>query len=103
MTFEFHPEASAEFHDATHWYEDRSLFAGDRFVQAMRAAVDDIIADPRRYPPAGEESIQVYRLKKFPFRVYYSFDPDGPSVFIYAVMHEKRRPDYWRARIPKQD
>jgi hypothetical protein len=38
MTFEFHPEARAEFHDAAHWYEDRSLFAGGRFVSSMRAA-----------------------------------------------------------------
>lgn len=102
MTFEFHPDASAEFHDAAHWYEDRSLYAGDRFVQAVRVAVNDILADPRRFPPAGE-GIQVYRLKKFPFRLYYSFDADASSVCIYAVMHEKRRPDYWRGRIAEQE
>ena len=44
MSFEFHPEAREEFHDAAHWYEDRS---------------------------------------------------------IYAVMHEKRRYEYWRVRLPQ--
>jgi hypothetical protein len=38
MTFGFHPEAREEFHDAAHWYENRSLFAGDRFVSLVRAA-----------------------------------------------------------------
>jgi hypothetical protein len=38
MTCDFHPEAREEFHDAAHWYENRSLFAGDRFVSVVRAA-----------------------------------------------------------------
>jgi hypothetical protein len=29
MTFDFHPEAREEFRDASHWYEDRSILAGD--------------------------------------------------------------------------
>lgn len=50
MTFDFHPEAREEFHDAAHWYESRSIKAGDRFVQAVRSAVDIILSDPLRYP-----------------------------------------------------
>jgi len=100
MSFEFHPEAREEFHDAAHWYEDRSIYAGDRFVTAVRAAVDAILADPLRYQSVGEGA-RVFRLKKFPFRVYYGFDETTQCVCIYAVMHEKRRSEYWRARLPE--
>jgi plasmid stabilization system protein ParE len=62
MTFDFHPEAREEFHDASHWYEDRSIFAGDRFVNAVRAAVTSILADPLRYQVV-DEGIRVCRLK----------------------------------------
>ena len=99
MTFDFHPEARAEFHDAAHWYEDRSIFAGDRFLFAVRSAVKSILADPVRYQPVGD-GIRVFRLKKYPFRLYYTFDEEAQFVCIYAVMHEKRRPDYWRDRVP---
>jgi mRNA-degrading endonuclease RelE of RelBE toxin-antitoxin system len=99
MTFDFHPAARDEFHDAARWYEDGSIFAGDRFTQTMRLAVNAILADPTRYQPTGE-GVRVYRLKKFPFRLYYTFDADTDFVCIYAVMHEKRRPDYWRTRLP---
>jgi plasmid stabilization system protein ParE len=99
MTFEFHPEARGEFHDAVHWYEDRSHYAGNRFVRDVRAAVNAILADPLRYQ-AIEEGVRVFRLKKFPFRLYYAFDEAAQAVCIYAVMHEKRRPDYWRGRLP---
>ena len=98
MTFEFHPEAREEFRDASHWYEARSLLAGDGFVGAVRAAINAILADPLRYQPV-DEWIRVYRLKKFPFRLFYSYDKGKDSICIYAVMHEKRRPDYWRRRI----
>jgi toxin ParE1/3/4 len=98
MTFDFHPEAREEFHDASHWYEDRSIFAGDRFVNAVRAAVTSILADPLRYQVV-DEGIRVCRLKKFPFRLYYSFDARDHFICIYAVMDEKRRPNYWRNRV----
>lgn len=98
MTFDFHPEAREEFHDAAHRYEDGSLYAGDRFVSVVRAAVNAIVADPLRYQPVGD-GLRVFRLKKFPFRLYYSFDEAAQFVCIYAVMHEKRRPDYWRQRL----
>lgn len=98
MTFDFHPEARDEFHDAAYWYEERSLHAGDRFVAAVRAGIDEVISNPRRYQPV-EGDVRVLRLKKFPFRLYYTFDETEQFICIYAVMHEKRRPDYWRARL----
>jgi toxin ParE1/3/4 len=98
MSFDFHPDARDEFHDAAYWYESASIFAGDRFTKAMRFAVNDILADPTRYQSAGH-GVRVYRLKKFPFRLYYTHDADRDFVCIYAVMHEKRRPDYWRNRL----
>ncbi len=100
MTFDFHPEARDEFHDAVHWYEDRSIYAGDRFVAAMRAVISAVLADPTRYQPIDND-VRVIRLKKYPFKLYYIFDEDAHLVCIYAVMHEKRRPDYWRARLPQ--
>ena len=98
MTFDFHPEARKEFYDASHWYEDRSIFAGDRFVKSVRAAVEAIMADPLRHQPVGD-GVRVFRLKKYPIRLYYSFDGSAEVIRIYAVMHEKRRPDYWRGRV----
>ena len=97
MTFDFHPESKAEFLEATHYYEDRSYLAGDRFVAAVRAAVNVIMTDPQRWPTARNNA-RVIPLKKFPFRLYYTWDEAGQHICIQAVMHEKRRPDYWRRR-----
>ena len=98
MTFDFHPEAQAEFHDAAHWYEQRSYLAGDHFVTEMRATVQKLIEDPVRFPSVGGGA-KVCSLKRFPFRIYFTYDTAAEHVCIQAVMHEKRRPDYWRSRL----
>ena len=65
----------------------------------MRVAINAIVTNPSRYP-FTDQGVRVYRLKKFPFRLYYTFDAEAEIICIYAVMHEKRRPDYWRTRLP---
>jgi threonine/homoserine efflux transporter RhtA len=35
-------------------------------------------------------------VNRFPFGVLYSLETTG--VFILAVMHNRRRPDYWKSR-----
>ena len=98
MRFKFHPEARAEFLEATLWYEERSPKAGDGFVNAMHLALTAIGADPVRYQSL-EAGIRVFRLRKYPFRIYYDISEVSAEVRILAVMHEKKRPDYWRKRI----
>ncbi len=100
MTFDFHPDAEAEFQDGVHWYEDRSAGLGERFTEAVKIAVHAIMNDPTRYQRI-DDRIQVFRLKRFPYRIYYAHDLVIQHVRIYAVMHEKRRPDGWRGRVPK--
>ncbi len=100
MRLEFHPEARAEARDAAHWYEDRSSRAGDGFVKAMRTATDAILASPERYRRV-EGKVRVFRFKTYPYLMYFSFDEGEETVVIHAVMHEKRRPGYWRSRLKK--
>lgn len=100
MNFDFHPDAREEFREAAHWYEDRSIFAGDRFVKAVRAAIGQIMLDPARHQSL-DQGIRVFRLKVFPYRVYYVHEEQADLIRVYAVMHEKRQPDYWRDRLGK--
>ena len=101
MRVTFHPEARSEFLEATLWYEERSAKAGDGFVKAMRLALAAIGADPFRYQTL-QSNIRVFRLRKYPFRIYYDISESLEEVRILAVMHEKKRPDYWRKRISNE-
>ena len=98
MTFDFHPDARKEFHEAAHWYEDRSIFAGDRFVKAVRESIEQIMLDPDSYKHL-DNGLHVFRLKVFPYRLYYTHEEHMSMIRIFAVMHEKRKPDYWHYRL----
>ncbi|HMH45641.1 MAG TPA: hypothetical protein VK557_19290 [Pyrinomonadaceae bacterium] len=40
-----------------------------------------------------------YLLTRFPYSIYYRWEPERDRVAIYAVMHFSRRPGYWRERL----
>lgn len=98
MTFEFHPEALAEYEEAGIWYEERRCQLGLEFAAAVESAIALILKAPDRYQPVGED-VRVFRLKRFPYGIFFRYHAGLSQVRIVAVMHHKRRPDYWRERV----
>lgn len=96
MNFVFNQAALIEYRESAEWYQRRSIFAGTRFIQEVETAIQAICHDPERYQPVGD-GIRVFRLKRFPFKLYYLHEPD--LITIYAVMHDRRKPDTWRDRL----
>ena len=39
-------------------------------------------------------------MKRFPYRIHFTHDEAERHVVIYAVMHVRRDPDYWKSRLP---
>jgi len=54
MTVLFEAEALIEYEDAAQYAEDH-FGCGQKFVAAMRAALDSIAKDPTRFQPVGQE------------------------------------------------
>lgn len=102
MLFEVitHPEAADELREALQWYGRTSARAPDRLLAEYAAHVAKICHSP--------ESIRfVYRefrrlnLDRFPYAIIYRIREH--EIFIIAVMHERRPPDYWKRRIDDDD
>lgn len=98
MTFEFHPDALAEYQEAASWYEEQRYRLGVEFTDAVEKAIGELLRDPGRYQPVGGMS-RVFRMKRFPYYLFYRFNEAAQHVRILAVMHHRRRPDYWRERL----
>ena len=102
LGFEFHPEARAELFADVDWYGEREFELGERFEVAVRAAVDAAVESPESavvWP--GWDRVPLVRSKgvsDFPYRVVYFVRDD--LLMIVAVAHAKRRPGYWRERVP---
>lgn len=95
MTFSFHPEAEEEFLDAVSYYEDCEPGLGVDLAREVRASINNALNYPLMWPLFSDE-IRRCLVHRFPFGVLTSSEPDG--IFIIAVMHLHRRPDYWKHR-----
>ena len=96
MKIEFHPEAYTEMLESARFYEERSEGLGTDFLAALDEATHRI----QQFPEAG--AIERGGLRKrlvpgFPFTILY--EPHKDHIFIAAVMHQHRRPGYWKKRL----
>ena len=95
MTFSFHPEAEAEFIRAIEYYENSERGLGYDFSIEVHSAIQNILKYPTAWP-IMEEDIRRCLVNRFPYGVIYSIE--GNEIFILAVMHLRRHPDYWKKR-----
>ncbi len=96
MNFSFHPEAEKEFVEAIDYYEEREENLGLDFAAEVYAAISRAAEHPRAWPVL-EDEVRRCQTIRFPYAVLYSQEPDG--IFILAVMHLHRHPDYWKDRV----
>jgi toxin ParE1/3/4 len=95
MTFSFHPEAEEEFSATIEYYEERETGLGYDFSVEIFTTIHNITTHPDAWPVV-EEDIRRCLVNRFPFGVLYSIESNG--IFIIAVMHQRRRPGYWKNR-----
>jgi len=91
----FHPKATEELEASAAWYAERSPNAGRSFCVAIDHALEKIAADPERFVQVDSRH-QSCSVINFPFQVVYRYQDE--RVNVIAIVHAKRRPNYWRAR-----
>jgi len=95
MTFAFHPEAEKEFLHSISYYEDCEPGLGIDFAREVQASIKNAIDYPSMWPTISDD-IRRCQVNRFPYGVLYSHEPHG--IFVLAVMHLHRKPDYWKYR-----
>lgn len=102
LAFDFHPEARSEFISDVDWYDARDYGVGERFEEAVRAAIGTALDSPESWPSwLGWNRQPIVRSKSvngFPYRVVYFIADE--HLTVVAVAHSSRRPGYWRGRLP---
>jgi plasmid stabilization system protein ParE len=93
----FHPDAAAEVEAGFEWYVARSDRVARQFLAELERGIAVVLESPaawvhvvgpwRRYP-----------LRRFPYSIIFRETQTG--IEIVAIAHGKRRPGYWRHRVP---
>lgn len=96
IKFRFLPDAEVELLKEVAYFSAAETGLGVKFQHAVEAAVNMAVANPA----GGAPSIGGTRrrlVKGFPFSVVYR--ASGTEILVVAVVHHRRRPDYWVNRI----
>jgi len=91
----FHPDVVTEVKASYEWYQDQAAGLGEDFLSELESAYQTIIEFPDTWPKF-QKGFRRFLLSKFPFSVIYR--RNNNSIFIVAVMHNSRKPGYWKSR-----
>jgi toxin ParE1/3/4 len=88
--------AEQEFAESVHYYESKERGLGSRFRDEVAAAVNWIVQNPEmpRLRPKGYRRVN---LRAFPH--YIAYVVRGDTIWIVAIAHGHRRPEFWVKRI----
>lgn len=104
-SFGVHPDAVAEYGGAATYYRrEASPRVAAAFLTEVESTIQAVCASPTTWPILEEPGLRRVLLRRFPYAIYYRWEPERNHVTIYAIMHTSRRPGYWRERVqPAQD
>ena len=97
LALEYLEEALLEAEAAARWYAERSSSAALAFSDEIDITENAIVKSPEAWP-AYDHGTRRYLLRRFPYSVVYRVE--STRVLLVAVAHAKRRPGYWKSRMP---
>jgi plasmid stabilization system protein ParE len=104
LILRLHRLAADEIKEAAEWYHAREEGLERRFLAAVRSSFERLEADPSQFASLEtlpkKPSFQRVLLDEFPYLIVY--EQFQSEVFVYAVAHASRRPNYWRRRKRSQ-
>jgi hypothetical protein len=92
----YHRLAENELVESALFYESRREFLGDNFLDLVNEALTGIQGDPD-WGKQGKFNTRSWKVRRFPFRIVYLEQP--ARVWIVAVAHLSRKPNYWLERL----
>jgi plasmid stabilization system protein ParE len=81
-----------ELEDASDYYTLEQQGLGDSFRSEVQQAIRRILRFPLAWPVERGEVRKTF-VHRFPYKILYSIEPD--HLFIIAIAHQHRKPDYW--------
>ena len=97
MSYEFHPDAEAEFLESVGFYESKVRGLGEAFINEFESLIDSVCESPKQWKIECEPNLRRASLSRFPFAIIYR--EQQTTIQILAVAHDRRRPQYWLKRL----
>jgi len=90
------PEARADLLDAFQWYQAQREGLGHDFKLCIDEVMSKLCKHPNIYPAVHHQIRRAF-IRRFPFGIFYLVENE--TVVVLAVLHARRDPENWKARI----
>ena len=91
-----HDEAKAELDVAIAYYEAEQKGLGLDLQTEVEKGVLKIRQFPIVFPPHKNSGFRKYFVERFPYTIFFMELPE--IIWVAAIAHGSRRPNYWRKR-----
>jgi toxin ParE1/3/4 len=91
-----HSAARRELQDAMAWYEIRCPGLGLDLLDEFQKASLKLQRHPEHYSFYKRTDFRRQKLERFPYLIFFLELPD--FIWIAAIAHGSREPDYWKQR-----
>ena len=82
------------------WYEGQVLGLGLDLEAEVNRAIQILSRNPAACPPHKKSGLRKQHVRRFPYIVFFMELSD--CIWIAAIAHAKRRPNYWKSRRPEE-
>ena len=97
MAIELDDAAESEFYDIVDYYKQFDQELSYDFIQEFEDTVQRLIKFPKAGHPYLHQTKRTF-LNRFPYAIVYKVYGDE-LIMVFAIMHMKRKPDYWEKRL----
>ncbi len=91
-----HHKARVELDAAIAYYEQRKAGLGLALQAAIEQATKRIQQNPQIGAPYKTTEFRYAVVRRFPYAIYYAELEE--VIWVVAIAHGRRRPNYWRRR-----
>ncbi len=100
MKIAFSAGARSDLLDTVSFYRTESPALAASFMAEIDRALAALAFQPRIGSPLGSQFRRLV-LRRFPHSLIYRVEPS--VLYVIAVAHQRRRPDYWRKRMQSEE
>ncbi|MBI5775291.1 MAG: type II toxin-antitoxin system RelE/ParE family toxin [Verrucomicrobia bacterium] len=88
-------EAKVELAEGMAWYDEQVPGLSLDFLAEVERAIQRLRQNPQWCPP-HKFGFRKQCVRRFPYRIYFMDQAD--MIWVAAVAHTSRKPDYWTTR-----
>jgi plasmid stabilization system protein ParE len=90
-------QAQRDLDGSYQWYEKQSQGLGKEFIRCVDAELALVSRNPLQYQIIFKRVVRRAITNRFPCSIYFINEEE--LITVFAILHQRRNPKIWQARV----